>query len=78
MSNYICPQVSTLGILAPMNPAEHHYNSWIGPLVASDWNAPVMDMGHNFQVYEPTGGRSLRGVDDAIRAFNYVNFLFPI
>jgi hypothetical protein len=78
MSNCITPGYSTLGILAPMNPAGQHYNSYIGPLVASDWDAPVSDFGHNFQVYEPTGGRSLRGVDDAMRAFNYVNFLFPV
>jgi len=75
--DYFCPMPSTLGILAPMNPAEQHYNSWVGPLVASDWNAPVMDMGHNFQVYEPTHGRSLRGVPEAMRAFDMVNFLFP-
>ena len=78
MNNCICPTVSTLGILAPMNPADHHYNSWIGPLVTSDWDAPVHDMGVNFQVSEPTGGRSLRGVPEAMRAFDMVNFLFPV
>lgn len=77
MSNYITPGYSTLGILAPMDPSQHHYNSYIGPLVASDWDAPVSDFGYNFQVSEPTGGRSLRGVDDAMRAFDMVNFLFP-
>jgi hypothetical protein len=80
MNDYTCPQVSTLGILAPMNPMqpERHYNSWVGPLVTSDWDVPVHDMGHNFQVSEPATSRTLRGVDDAMRAFNYVNFLFPV
>jgi hypothetical protein len=60
-----------------MDPTVQHYNSWVGPLVASDWNSPVRDMSHNFQVFEPTQGRSLRGIPEAMRAFDMVNFLFP-
>ena len=78
MSNCITPGYSTLGILAPMDPTVQHYNSYIGPLVSSDWGAPVHDMGVNFQVSEPTGGRALQGVPEAMRAFDMVNFLFPV
>jgi hypothetical protein len=72
--------VSTLGILAPMDPTQPHYNSWIGPLVASDYNAPVNDFGYNFQVSEPVhdGPRQLQGVPEAMRVFDAVNFLFPV
>jgi hypothetical protein len=69
---------STLGILAPMDPSRQHYNSWVGPMVPSDWNAPVHDMGVNFQVSEPTGGRELQGVPEAMKVFDAVNFLFPV
>lgn len=78
MSEPICPSYSTLGILAPMDPTSHHYNSYTGPLVASDWDAPVSDFGYNFQVSEPTGGRALQGVPEAMRALDVVNFLFPV
>ena len=78
MSNCICPGVSTLGILAPMDPTQPHYNSWVGPLVTSDYNAPVADFGYNFQVSEPTGGRVFHGVPEAMRVFDAVNFLFPV
>ena len=79
MSQPICPCVSTLGILAPMDPTQPHYNSWVGPLVTSDWNSPTVDFGYNFQVSEPVGaGRSLQGVPEAMRAFDVVNFLFPV
>jgi hypothetical protein len=80
--NYpITPGFSTLGILAPMDPTQQqHYNSWVGPLVSSDWDAPVHDFGFNFQVSEPVGGgpRHLNGVPEAMRAFDMVNFLFPV
>ena len=69
--------VSTLGILEPMNPM-HQYNSYVGPMVTSDYDVPVHDMGANFQVSEPTGGRILHGVPDAMRVFDAVNFLFPV
>jgi len=82
MSDYTCPMVSTLGILEPMNPLQpgHHYNSWVGPLVASDYNAPVHDFGYNFQVSEPVPGalRHLHGVPEAMQVFDAVNFLFPV
>ena len=45
MNDYTCPMVSTLGILEPMDPTMHHYNSYVGPLVSSDYNAPVADFG---------------------------------
>ena len=78
MMDYTCPTPSTLGILAPMDPTQH-YNSYVGPLVSSDWNSPTVDLGYNFQVSEPVGaGRSLQGVPDALRAFDVVNFLFPV
>jgi len=70
---------STLGILEPMNPMRpQQYNSYVGPIVTSDWNAPVYDMGVNFQVSVPTGGRALQGVPEAMRVFDAVNFLFPV
>jgi hypothetical protein len=80
MNDYTCPMVSTLGILAPMDPTQPHYNSWIGPLVSSDYNAPVTDFGFNFQVSEPVHGgpRHLQGVPEAMRVFDAVNFLFPV
>jgi hypothetical protein len=80
MNDYTCPMVSTLGILAPMDPTQPHYNSWIGPLVASDYNAPVTDFGFNFQVSEPVHGgpRHLQGVPEAMRVFDAFNFLFPV
>ena len=80
MMDYTCPMVSTLGILEPMNPMRpQQYNSYVGPLVTSDWNAPVHDMGTNFQVSEPvSGGRVLRGIPEAMRVFDAVNFLFPV
>ena len=76
----ITPGFSTLGILEPMDPTVTHYNSWIGPLVTSDYNAPVYDFGYNFQVSEPVGGgpRHLNGVPEAMQAFDMVNFLFPV
>ena len=76
----ITPGFSTLGILAPMDPTVTHYNSYIGPLVTSDYNAPVVDFGYNFQVSEPVHGgpRHLNGVPEAMRAFDMVNFLFPV
>lgn len=76
MSQPICPTCSTLGILEPMDPTR--LPSYVGPLVASDWNVPVADFGYNFQVSEPTGGRALQGVPEAMRAFDVVNFLFPV
>jgi len=80
MSYPITPGFSTLGILEPMDPTATHYNSYIGPLVTSDYNAPVYDFGYNFQVSEPVGGgpRHLNGVPEAMRAFDMVNFLFPV
>jgi len=78
MNDYTCPMVSTLGILEPMNPMQPHYNSYVGPLVSSDWNMPTVDFGYNFQISEPTGGRSLQGFPEAMRAFDVVNFLFPV
>jgi len=80
MSYPITPGFSTLGILAPMDPSQHHYNSWVGPLVSSDWNAPVVDFGYNYQVSEPVHGgvRHLQGVPEAMRVFDAVNFLFPV
>ena len=80
MSQPICPTCSTLGILAPMDPTQPYYNSWVGPLVTSDWNAPVHDFGYNFQVSEPVSHlpRQMHGVPEAMRAFDMVNFLFPV
>jgi len=81
MMDYTCPMVSTLGILEPMNPMfpQHHYNSYIGPLVTSDYNVPVQDMGVNYRVSQPVSAvQSLGGFDDAMKAFDVVNFLFPV
>jgi hypothetical protein len=80
MSYPITPGFSTLGILEPMDPTQPHYNSWVGPLVASDYNAPVHDFGYNFQVSEPVSHlpRQMHGVPEAMRAFDVVNFLFPV
>jgi hypothetical protein len=79
MIDYSCPMPSTLGILEPMNPMRpQQYNSYVGPLVASDWNVPVHDMGYNYQVSEPTGGRILNGIPEAMRVFDAVDFLFPV
>jgi hypothetical protein len=81
MNRPITPGFSTLGILMPMDPTQQqHYNSYIGPLVTSDYNAPVQDFGYNFQVSEPIHGgvRHLNGVPEAMRAFDMVNFLFPV
>lgn len=81
MSYPITPGFSTLGILMPMDPTqEQHYNSYIGPLVTSDYNAPVHDFGYNFQVSEPVGvgPRQLNGVPEAMKVFDAVNFLFPV
>jgi hypothetical protein len=78
MNDYTCPMVSTLGILEPMDPTMQHYNSYVGPLVSSDYNAPVADFGYNFQVSELTGGRAFHGVPEAMRVFDAVNFLFPV
>jgi len=80
MSYPITPGFSTLGILAPMDPTVPRYNSYIGPLVASDYNAPVVDFGYNYQVSEPIHGgpRHLHGIPEAMRAFDMVNFLFPV
>jgi hypothetical protein len=80
MNDYTCPMVSTLGILELMNPMQPQLNAYIGPLVASDWNAPVVDMGYNYQVSEPIHGgvRQMHGVPEAMRVFDAVNFLFPV
>jgi len=81
MSYPITPGFSTLGILAPMDPSQpHHYNSWVGPLVSSDWNAPVVDFGYNYQISEPVSHlpRQMHGVPEAMRVFDAVNFLFPV
>jgi hypothetical protein len=81
MSYPITPGFSTLGILMPMDPTQQqHYNSYIGPLVTSDYNAPVVDFGINYQVSEPIqgGARHLNGIPEAMRAFDMVNFLFPV
>jgi len=77
MNDYTCPMVSTLGILEPMNPMDQ-YNSYVGPMVTSDYDVPVHDMGVNFQVSEPTGRRALQGVPEAMKVFDAVNFLFPV
>jgi hypothetical protein len=77
MMDYTCPTVSTLGILEPMNPMRQ-YNSYVGPMVTSDWDVPTHDMGTNFQVSEPTGGRVLSGLPEAMKVFDAVNFLFPV
>jgi hypothetical protein len=63
-----------------MDPTDQRYNSYIGPLVSSDWNSPTVDFGYNFQVSEPVPGglRHLAGVPEAMRAFDMVNFLFPV
>jgi hypothetical protein len=79
MMDYTCPMVSTLGILEPMNPTTQHYNSWVGPLVTSDYDVPVNDMGINYQVSQPVSAvRSLGGVPEAMKVFDAVNFLFPV
>jgi len=81
MNDYTCPMVSTLGILEPMNPmqTERHYNSWIGPLVTSDWDAPVVDLGVNYLVSSPVSAvRTLGDIPEAMRVFDAVNFLFPV
>jgi hypothetical protein len=80
MNDYTCPMVSTLGILEPMNPMQPQPNAYIGPLVASDWNMPTVDMGYNYQVSEPVHGgvRHLQGEPEAMRVFDAVNFLFPV
>ena len=80
MSQPICPTCSTLGILAPMDPTQQHYNSWVGPLVSTDWNAPVHDFGYNFQVSEPVTQlpRQINGLPEAMKVFDTVNFLFPV
>jgi hypothetical protein len=72
--------VSTLGILEPMDPTQPQPNAYIGPLVASDWNMPTVDMGYNYQVSEPVSHlpRQMHGVPEAMRAFDVVNFLFPV
>jgi hypothetical protein len=73
--------VSTLGILEPMDPTkqQQHYNSWVGPMVTSDWDVPVHDIGINYQVSQPVSSvRSLGGFQDAMQAFDVVNFLFPV
>ena len=74
MTHPIMPGFSTLGILAPMDPSMHHYNSYIGPLVTSDWSSPTVDVGRNFMVSQSV----LQGVPEAMRAFDVVNFLFPV
>lgn len=78
--DYSCPMPSTLGILEPMNPMRpQQYNSYIGPLVTSDYNVPVQDMGINYLVSQPVSAvRSLGGFQDAMQAFDVVNFLFPV
>lgn len=79
MTDYTCPMVSTLGILAPMDPTQQHYNSYVGPMVASDWDVPTHDLGVNFQVSEPvSAGRVLQGLPEAMKVFDAVNFLFPV
>jgi hypothetical protein len=79
MNDYTCPMVSTLGILEPMDPTQHHYNSWVGPLVTSDWDVPVYDMGINYQVSSPVSAvRTLGDIPEAMRVFDAVNFLFPV
>jgi hypothetical protein len=79
MMDYTCPMVSTLGILEPMDPTQHHYNSWVGPLVASDWDVPVHDLGINYQVSSPVSAvRTLGDIPEAMRVFDAVNFLFPV
>ena len=78
MSYPITPGFSRLGILAPMDPTTMtnpiRPNSWVGPLVTSDWNAPVEDIGRNIRV---TSG-SLAGFPEAMKALDMVNFLFPV
>ena len=78
MSSPITPGFSRLGILAPMDPSTMnnpiHYNSWVGPLVTSDWDAPVYTIGPSSPVSTATVG----GVPDAKKALDMVNFLFPV
>jgi hypothetical protein len=78
MSYTITPGFSRLGILAPMDPTTMNNpiypNSYIGPLVTSDWNAPVQDIGRNIRV---TSAR-INGVPEAMKALDMVNFLFPV
>ena len=74
--DYTCPMVSTLGILEPMNPMfpKDHYNAWVGPLVTSDWSSPVQTISPSRIVSQP----DLGGFQDAMQAFDVVNFLFPV
>ena len=76
MSYPITPGFSTLGILAPMDPTDNYRQriSYVGPLVTSDWNAPVQDIGMNIRLTSP----SVAGVPDAMKALDMVNFLFPV
>jgi hypothetical protein len=78
MSYPIIPGFSRLGILAPMDPTTTtnpiHPNSYIGPLVTSDWNAPVEDIGRNIRVTSA----GMNGVPEAMKALDMVNFLFPV
>ena len=78
MSYPITPGFSRLGILAPMDPSTMmnpiHYNSFVGPLVTSDWDVPVYTIGPSSPVSTATMG----GVPDAMRALDMVNFLFPV
>jgi hypothetical protein len=78
MSYPITPGFSSLGILAPMDPTTMtnpiHQNSWIGPLVTSDWSSPVQTIGPSRIVSRP----DLGGFQDAMQAFDVVNFLFPV
>ena len=78
MSYPITPGFSRLGILAPMDPSTMnnpiHYNSWVGPLVTSDWDAPVYTIGPS----SPVSAATMGGVPDAMKALDMVNFLFPV
>jgi hypothetical protein len=80
MNDYTCPMVSTLGILEPMDPTQQRqYNSYVGPMVTSDWDVPVHDMGVNYQVSSPVSSvRTLGGLPEAMKVFDAVNFLFPV
>jgi len=78
MSYPITPGFSSLGILAPMDPTTMtnpiHPNAYIGPLVTSDWSSPVKIIGPSRIVSRP----DLGGFQDAMQAFDVVNFLFPV
>lgn len=76
MSYPITPGFSSVGILAPMDPTDDYRQriSYVGPLVTSDWNAPVQDIGMNVRVTSPL----MAGVPDAMKALDLVNFLFPV